>query len=40
VNAAIGHFQAFFETEGGRHFEIEERCLVPAWVRDGGRMSP
>jgi hemerythrin-like domain-containing protein len=45
VNAAIRHFQAFFETEGRRHFEIEERCLVPAlpaddpeWAAAVGRM--
>ena len=30
LKAAIEHFQAFFELQGGRHFEIEERCLVPA----------
>jgi hemerythrin-like domain-containing protein len=39
VNAAIGHFRAFFETEGGRHFEIEERCLVSALPADDPEWS-
>lgn len=30
VDAAIAHFQAFFDPRGRRHFEIEEEHLLPA----------
>ena len=30
VSEAVAHFQRFFEREGRRHFEIEERLLLPA----------
>jgi hypothetical protein len=28
--AALEHFERFFETEGRRHFDIEERLILPA----------
>jgi hypothetical protein len=30
VDAAVDHLQAFWEPRGRRHFEIEERLLLPA----------
>jgi hemerythrin-like domain-containing protein len=30
LGAAVDHFRSFFEREGRRHFDIEERVLVPA----------
>ena len=30
LDAAIAHLQAFWEPRGRRHFEIEERLLLPA----------
>lgn len=34
VDAAVAHFQDFFERKGRRHFEIEEEHLLPALRED------
>ena len=34
IDTAIEHFRAFFESEGSRHFGIEEDLLVPALPAD------
>lgn len=36
---AVEQFLRFFETEGRRHFEIEEQLLVPALPADDGEWS-
>jgi hypothetical protein len=40
VAAAIAHFRAFFEREGGRHFAIEEEILLPALPGDDTEWAP
>ena len=37
---AIAHFRRFFETEGRRHFAIEERVLLPALPADDPEWAP
>ena len=34
VEAAVAHFDRFWESAGRRHFEIEEELLLPALPRD------
>jgi Hemerythrin HHE cation binding domain len=37
--AAVAHFRAFFEREGRRHFEIEERLVLPALPGDDAQWA-
>ena len=37
---AVGRFEHFFATEGSRHFEIEERLLLPALPDDDPEWAP
>ena len=39
LRGAVDHFLRFFETEGRRHFEIEEQLLLPALPPDDGEWS-
>ena len=40
VGEAIERFQRFFATEGRRHFDIEERLLLPALPADDPEWAP
>jgi hypothetical protein len=38
--AAVARFREFFASEGSRHFEIEERLVLPALPQDDAEWAP
>jgi Hemerythrin HHE cation binding domain len=39
-DAAVARFREFFASEGSRHFEIEERVILPALPADDAEWAP